>query len=306
MDVERVGMLVVGVGIAAAGGLAFVGTLLLLASRLGWRTLTRVERVVSWGGIAAALVVALCFLYGVHVEADWLSVSRHTIATSKLRPGQRLRIVHVTDLHVDQDSPVLQQLADVVNAEKPDLVIFTGDALNAASGAPIFRRVLGAMAALHGTYAVHGNHDVAFWDHVDLFGGGVATALHGTPRRVPNTPVVLCGTPYDKPDALKACLTQAGPGLRVAAYHTPDLVEDVAGLADVYLAGHTHGGQVRVPFYGAVVTLSAFGKRYEMGLYDVKGTALHVSRGIGFEPAPAPRVRFLCRPEVAVLDLVGS
>ena len=62
---------------------------------------------------------------------------------------------------------------------------------------------------------------------------------------------------------------------------------------------------VRVPFYGAIATLSKFGKKYEMGEYQVGPTTLFVTRGIGFEPYPAPRVRFLCRPEIVVIDLVG-
>jgi len=74
---------------------------------------------------------------------------------------------------------------------------------------------------------------------------------------------------------------------------------------DLYLAGHTHGGQVRAPLYGAIVTFSEFGKRYEMGPYRVGGTMLYVNRGIGFEPE-LPRVRFLARPEVAVIDLIGG
>jgi uncharacterized protein len=71
------------------------------------------------------------------------------------------------------------------------------------------------------------------------------------------------------------------------------------------LAGHTHGGQVRMPFYGALLTMSRFDKKYEMGLHTVSGTSLFVSRGIGFEPR-MPRIRFFCRPEIAVIDVVGT
>ena len=102
-------------------------------------------------------------------------------------------------------------------------------------------------------------------------------------------------------------LERAPDGLRIVAYHTPDEVEDLAALSpDRYVAGHTHGGQVRLPFYGALTTASRFDKRYEMGRYQVGPTTLFVTRGIGFEPHPAPRLRFLCRPEIAVLDLVGT
>lgn len=91
----------------------------------------------------------------------------------------------------------------------------------------------------------------------------------------------------------------------VFLHHTPDLIEEVAGPSvDLYLAGHTHGGQMRLPFYGALVTLSKFGKKYEAGLYRVDATTIYVNRGVGLEGGAAPRVRLLCRPEVAVIDLV--
>jgi predicted MPP superfamily phosphohydrolase len=67
-------------------------------------------------------------------------------------------------------------------------------------------------------------------------------------------------------------------------------------------AGHIHGGQVALPFYGALVTLSRTGKTYESGLYRVGGTWLHVSRGLGMEGGHIPRVRFWARPEVTVIE----
>lgn len=87
-------------------------------------------------------------------------------------------------------------------------------------------------------------------------------------------------------------------------YHSPDLVEDLPPNAvDLYVAGHTHGGQVALPFYGALVTLSRFGKKYEAGLYHVGDTTLYVNRGIGMEGGPAPRVRFCARPEITVFEI---
>ena len=87
-------------------------------------------------------------------------------------------------------------------------------------------------------------------------------------------------------------------------YHSPDLIETASSVGvDLYLAGHTHGGQVRLPFYGAVITFSAYGKQYEMGWYEVGATTLYVSRGLGMEGWDAPRMRFLCPPEMEVVEL---
>jgi predicted MPP superfamily phosphohydrolase len=92
---------------------------------------------------------------------------------------------------------------------------------------------------------------------------------------------------------------------RLLLFHTPDQIEVAAQSGiDLYLAGHTHGGQVRIPIYGAVITASVYYKKYEAGLYQVGNTTLYVSRGIGMEGDIAPRVRFLAPPEVVVIDLV--
>ncbi|MEJ2705392.1 MAG: hypothetical protein P8Z79_23375, partial [Sedimentisphaerales bacterium] len=83
------------------------------------------------------------------------------------------------------------------------------------------------------------------------------------------------------------------------------LIEDITDFpVDLYLAGHTHGGQVALPFYGALVTLSEYGKEYESGKYQVGTTTLYVNRGIGMEGGPVPRVRFWARPEITVFEVM--
>jgi len=90
----------------------------------------------------------------------------------------------------------------------------------------------------------------------------------------------------------------------VVLYHSPDLMpEVVAQGVDLFCAGHTHGGQVALPLYGAMITFSKFGKQYEAGLYHERDTWLYVNRGIGMEGGPAPRVRFWSRPEMTVIDI---
>jgi predicted MPP superfamily phosphohydrolase len=79
-----------------------------------------------------------------------------------------------------------------------------------------------------------------------------------------------------------------------------------ASKIDLYLAGHTHGGQVALPFYGALITLSKTGKKYESGLHHLSNTYMYTNRGIGMEGGKAPRVRFCARPEVTVIDISNS
>jgi predicted MPP superfamily phosphohydrolase len=93
--------------------------------------------------------------------------------------------------------------------------------------------------------------------------------------------------------------------LRVVFGHSPDFVRALAGWApvDLALAGHTHGGQVVLPGFGPLVTLSRLPRRYAGGLNDYAGIPLHVSRGVGLERGSAPPIRFLCPPEVSLLRL---
>ena len=93
--------------------------------------------------------------------------------------------------------------------------------------------------------------------------------------------------------------------LRIVIGHGPDFVSDLAGAVpvDLALAGHTHGGQVVLPWLGAPYTKSRLPRRYASGLHDYGGVPIHVSAGIGMERGTAPQIRFLCPPEISVLDV---
>ena len=92
------------------------------------------------------------------------------------------------------------------------------------------------------------------------------------------------------------------PDLRVLLYHTPDLAPQAAAEGvDLYLCGHTHGGQIRLPGLGALLTASRFGNRYALGLQRLpNGGYIYTTSGTGFEGLGLPRLRVLDPPEVAV------
>ena len=90
-------------------------------------------------------------------------------------------------------------------------------------------------------------------------------------------------------------------------YHSPDLIREAAEFqVDLYFGGHTHGGQLCLPFYGAIVTNSMYGRQYASGLFEVGDTRMYISRGLGFEGGGLPRARFLCRPEIVSVELEGT
>ena len=258
-------------------------------------------------GLAAAGIP--CFVYGWLVEPYWPEVVHVRIGVPGLPAGTApIRIAQIADVHSDLTERLEGRLPDIIASEHPDLIVFTGDALNSREALPIFRRCLTRIAAIAPTYAVRGNWDSAYWADLDLFGGTGTRELsaEAVPVSIRGAVLWLGGISVGRESSLADVLATIPHGApAVFLYHYPDLIEDVRGRGiALYCASHTHGGQVALPFYGALVTFSRFGKKYESGRFQEAGTTLYVNRGIGMEGGPVPRVRFCSRPEITVFDLV--
>lgn len=261
--------------------------------------------------LALAAVGILCIAYGYFVEPYWLEIVRIQIKTQKLAKGARpIRIVHVSDFHSDAKPRLEERLPDVVAGERPDIIVFTGDAVNSPQGLPVFRRCLTRLAQVAPTFVVEGNFDSITWRNCDPFGGTGARELDGQAARVKvgETEVWIAGAPVTDGQGISQSLKEIpSTAFTVFLFHTPDVIEAIAReRVDLFCAGHTHGGQIALPFYGALVTLSEYGKRFEAGLHRVGDTWIYVNRGIGMEGGTAPRVRFWARPEVTVIEVVPA
>jgi predicted MPP superfamily phosphohydrolase len=101
-----------------------------------------------------------------------------------------------------------------------------------------------------------------------------------------------------------ASLDLSGEGLKILLAHEPDVGLVAAEHFDLQISGHTHGGQVIVPFGVGPLILPTRGKKFAVGLYRYRKILIYVSKGIGISPLPKPLVRFNCRPEVSVLRIV--
>lgn len=284
---------------------------LMLLKRLGRRDrLTGTFLAHRWVKVVVLTVGAVglaCVAWGYFVEPYRVEVTRHELTTSKLSAGTTLKIVHLSDLHIDEEGPRELAIPGLVNGEKPDIILLTGDYVNnsTADTKDVFARLLGKLEAPLGIYAIAGN-----WD---LFRGFQSLAVlreQGVLQMDGMSEVLL--HEGDRIRITGLLHAQHVEGLRddstfhIGLHHTPDEIERMAGHVDLYLCGHTHGGQIRLPFFGALLTLSRFWKRYEMGRYEVGTTTLYVHRGIGMEGGGAPRVRFLSRPEIAVFEVTGT
>jgi predicted MPP superfamily phosphohydrolase len=260
--------------------------------------------------LALAGTGLLCFAYGYFIEPYWLSVSHIKISSSKLpRGSQPIRIVHISDLHSDPKPRLEKNLPQAIAAERPDIIVFTGDSINSPEGLPVFRACISEVAKIAPTFVVKGNWDAWYWNEINLFEGMGVTELDGNSVRIEvrGIPIWIAGVAVGHEKGMETALSAIPPDeFKLFLYHYPDLIKEVSGLkADLYCAGHTHGGQVALPFYGALITFSKYGKKYEAGLYREGQTWLYVNRGIGMEGGNAPRVRFWARPEVTVIE-IGS
>ncbi|MEM7034190.1 MAG: metallophosphoesterase [Chloroflexota bacterium] len=279
-----------------------------------------------WSAVWLMLILQIAgltvYLWSSLIEPYQLSLTQLQIQTSTLKSdAPPIRMLHLSDLHLERLTKRENHVLDLIAQAKPDLIVITGDYLNLSynrdpEAIDQVRAFLPKIKAPFGVYATLGSPPVDVWDvapfhfkdtdirllrneTVDLdLGQGRQLTLIGMDCTHDMT--------YDVYQLEKQFETPLPQVPRVLLYHSPELMPDACKKdIDLFLCGHTHGGQVRLPFYGAILTSSCTGKRYEMGRYDEQGTTLYVSRGIGLEGMSAPRIRLFCPPEITLVTLQG-
>jgi predicted MPP superfamily phosphohydrolase len=227
--------------------------------------------------------------------------------------------VQVSDIHLDEftEPLFLERIVHKVNQLNADLVLLTGDfithgSLTFIAGKHAVHRCAEILTTLTAPlrYAILGNHDVAFNAPLVI----QALTTHGTPVLINQyVPIErnggrfwLCGVddPATSHPDLDLTIPEKPDGPVLLMAHEPDYADDVAAhprgpLVDLMLAGHSHGGQVRLPFLGALI-LPPMGEKYPEGLYRLKQMQLYVNRGIGTVGLP---FRLNCPPEITVITL---
>lgn len=287
----------------AAYGLFVHGLVwLAVAAAFLWKT----RRKTAVASISLTVALAAVGLDAFCLEPQWLEVTRYRLTSPKIeRP---LRIVVVADLQTDRFGDYEKQSLRLAMAEKPDLILFAGDYFQSTeSGTADMARQMNeflneiALDAPLGVFAIEGNVDQAPW--VEAFGGLPVTVVRRT-ESFDLGPLHL--TCLGMRDSFNSALAVASPDpgkYHLVLGHSPNYALG-AVEGDLLVAGHTHGGQVRLPLVGPLLTLSQVPRRWAAGLNQLPdGPWLLVSRGVGLERGSAPRMRFLCRPELAVIEV---
>ena len=265
--------------------------------------------------LAGAIVGGLAlFASAVGVDAFVVEPSRFEVTFTEARHRaipRRLRLVVLADIQTDRVGAYEARVFDAVRTVKPDVVVYPGDFLQVRRPslawdreAPKLRALLKALKPPLGSYAVGGNVDPRRWEA--LFRGTGVKVVTDRRKTFAIAPgVELTGLPMIQSFDTSLRVERPAPhSFHIVFGHAPDFaLAQIDG--DLLLAGHIHGGQVRLPGVGPLITFSSVPKQWAAGATKLEGGGtLYVSRGVGLERNQAPRLRFLCRPEIAVIDLV--
>jgi len=276
--------------------------LLLGGALLLWEPHRRLA--ISMTGLGALLLLTATWSMG--IEPRWAETTTHRITSQEL--DAPLRIVLVADLQTDTWGRFERRIFERVGDAQPDLVLFAGDYLQ-PDDLPAWERLLPHLqAALRpvcqqatlGCVGVRGDVDPDVWARI--FDGARAEVVTHS-RSIAMGPLVV--TALNLADSRSdAPPVPVVDGLHVVLGHAPDFATSALD-ADLLLAGHIHGGQVRVPGLGPLFTLSRVPRDWATGRTELPtGGTLIVSRGLGLERGDAPPLRMFCRPELVVIDVV--
>ncbi|MEM7285538.1 MAG: metallophosphoesterase [Actinomycetota bacterium] len=267
--------------------------------------------------LTVATGVVAIGIYAVHVEPFWLRVDRPQVVVEMAGTGS-VRIAVLADLQTDGVGDHEREAVASIMAGEPDIIVVAGDVFQGSdtqfeAALADLRGLLLRLNAPHGVYFVEGDSDR--WDRADAMLAD--TGITRLDNRIVELEaggrtVRLGGNRLDHASAPAAAMRSRlaasdRDDLVVLVSHRPDAVLDlpVASAVDLTIAGHTHGGQVQLPWFGPLLTLSDVPRAVAGGgLHEVDQNRIYVSTGVGVERAPAPRLRFLARPSVALIDVV--
>lgn len=249
------------------------------------------------------LIIALVIAYGFLIEPKLITVKEHKITVNNLPDNfNGFKIVHISDLHYGRmfDEDRLKKLVNSINEQKPDIVVLTGDLIDKDTNMTIdeankISAELNKINSTSGKYAISGNNDLKFDEWTNIITNGGFIDLNNTYDTIykdgyQNIFIAGASTLQDKQsinDKVKTSIDylnsfdKNGPVYKILLLHEPDVIDDInVNPFDLILAGHSHAGQVRLPFIGAIY-LPDGAKKYYESYYKLKNSDLYISNGLG-------------------------
>ncbi len=262
--------------------------------------------------IAAFLAVFLVAVYSIYMEPNWIEIHRVIVHDTKLANVLKdTKIVQITDIHLNKGIGFREKkLIEKVNALKPDLIFFTGDVVDDATQIGPAKELFSLLKASVGIYGIAGDTDHIVMDGRslarELLPAGIDILVNET-RRIPlpngNFLWILGLDAETNPQKIGDLLVGIPDHMpKILLAEAPDVFEEAEEFGiQLALVGDTHGGQVGIPL---LIHMSKYANRspYMKGLFTRGKTKMYVNRGIGTKTLP---IRFLCRPEIAVIEAVS-
>ncbi len=271
--------------------------------------------------ITIILIPAICFgifAYSIYVEPNLLSVKNIEINnSSNIKNEDTIKIAQISDIHLGEYYAIdkLEKLVNKVNSQNADIIVFTGDLFDNVSKfedtskvAPILKK----LNANIGKYAIYGNHDYGggakniYKNVMEDSGFKILVNEQANVKLDSGKTMSILGLDdalLGNPDVEKTARNIKGNNYNLLLLHEPDLSDKfVSYNIDLILAGHSHGGQVKIPFLGEIVT-PPLAEKYKDGLYNLntkRNTQLYVNSGIGNTKVP---FRFMNVPEVSIFEI---
>ena len=249
------------------------------------------------------LIIGLIIAYGFFIEPKLITVKEQKITINNWPNNfNGFKIVHISDIHYGRvfDDESFQKLIDSINEQKPDIVVLTGDLIDkdtkmTTNMANKISKLLNKINATTGKYAINGNNDLNFDEWINIVTEGGFKDLNNTYDTIykdgySNIFIAGTSTVEDKlsiNDKLKTSIDylnsfeKDGPIYKILLLHEPDVIDDMSvNPFDLILAGHSHAGQVRLPFIGAII-LPDGAKKYYDSHYKIENSDLYISNGLG-------------------------
>jgi uncharacterized protein len=268
-------------------------------------------------GIISVGTSSSIYYYAHNIEPSMLQITEHTITHKAIPKGfNGFKIVQFSDTHLgfNYNLDQFEQLITKINTLDPDVIFFTGDLMDAPNQYPNPQEITPILKRLNapfGKFSIYGNHDHGGYGS-DIYKTIMVESDFSILQNQANKLNLLDGSEMyilglddamlGKPDITSMMAGVPDESYKILLCHEPDLATQAQfhGI-QLQLSGHSHGGQIQIPFIGPLVT-PPLAEKYHEGFYDLGNLTLYVNRGIGTTRLP---FRFLSQPEVTVFQLAS-